>query len=105
MHRYKTPGTFTVALRFYNALGCYKETTQEIRVGKGYLVIFPSAFTPNEDGVNDLFQAKYTGITAFTLEIFDTLGLFVGLFDIFVPWLQLNAKRENRQSKIYLRKE
>ncbi len=74
IHRYKTPGTFTVALRFYNALGCYKETTQEIRVGKGYLVIFPSAFTPNEDGVNDLFQAKYTGITAFTLEIFDMWG-------------------------------
>lgn len=74
VHRYKTPGTFTVALRFYNALGCYKEITQEIRVGKGYLVIFPSAFTPNEDGVNDLFQAKYTGITAFTLEIFDMWG-------------------------------
>ena len=74
VHRYKTPGTFTVALRFYNALGCYKEITQDIRVGKGYLVIFPSAFTPNEDGINDLFQAKYTGITAFTLEIFDMWG-------------------------------
>jgi len=74
VHRYKTPGTFTVALRFYNALGCYKEVTQEIRVGKGYLVIFPSAFTPNEDGVNDLFEAKYTGITAFTLDIFDMWG-------------------------------
>ena len=48
--------------------------TQEIRVGKGYLVIFPSAFTPNEDGVNDLFEAKYTGITAFTLDIFDMWG-------------------------------
>jgi gliding motility-associated-like protein len=74
VHRYKTPGTFTVALRFYNALGCYKEVTQEVRVGKGYLVIFPSAFTPNEDGVNDLFEAKYTGITAFTIDIFDMWG-------------------------------
>ncbi len=73
-HRYKTPGTFEVSLRFYNALGCYKEVTQELRVGKGYLVIFPSAFTPNQDGTNDYFESKYTGITAFTLEIFDMWG-------------------------------
>ncbi len=73
-HRYKTPGTFVVSLRFYNALGCYKEVTQELRVGKGYLVIFPSAFTPNQDGTNDYFESKYTGITAFTLEIFDMWG-------------------------------
>jgi len=73
-HRYKTPGTFQVSLRFYNVLGCYKEVSQEIRVGKGYLVIFPSAFTPNNDGINDIFEAKYTGITAFTFEIFDMWG-------------------------------
>ena len=74
VHRYKTPGTFTVALRFYNALGCYKEVTQEVRVGKGYLVIFPSAFTPNNDGLNDIFEAKFTGLTSFNLEIFDMWG-------------------------------
>lgn len=74
VHRYKTPGTFSVRLRFYNALGCYKETEQDIMVGKGYLVIFPSAFTPNNDGVNDFFDAKFTGITAFAFEVFDMWG-------------------------------
>ena len=46
VHRYKTPGTFTVALRFYNALGCYKEVTQEIRVGKGLFGHFPFCLYP-----------------------------------------------------------
>ena len=73
-HRYKTPGTFKVSLRFYNAQGCYKETEQEIRIGRGYLVIFPSAFTPNNDGLNDIFEAKFTGLTSFNLEIFDMWG-------------------------------
>ena len=73
-HRYKTAGTFKVSLRFYNAQGCYKETEQEIRIGRGYLVIFPSAFSPNNDGLNDIFEAKFTGLTSFNLEIFDMWG-------------------------------
>jgi hypothetical protein len=77
VHKYRTPGTFTVAMRFYNALGCYKETTQELIVGRGYLVIFPSAFTPNADGINDVFEPKYTGIKSFKLDIYDMWGNLV----------------------------
>lgn len=77
VHRYKTPGTFTVSMRFFNELGCYKETTQEIRVGRGYLVIFPTAFTPNDDGINDVFEPKYTGIKSFKLDIYDMWGNLV----------------------------
>jgi len=73
-HRYVSPGTFTVSLRFYNAIGCYKEVEQEVRVGRGYLVVFPSAFTPNGDGINDFFECKFTGIKSFVLEIFDMWG-------------------------------
>ena len=74
VHTYGSPGSFSVKLRFYNILGCYKEVEQEIRIGKGYLVIFPSAFTPNRDGINDIFEPKYTGIKSFNLEIFDMWG-------------------------------
>ena len=74
VHRYKTPGTFYVTMRFYNNLGCYKETEQEIIVGQGYLVIFPTAFSPNADGVNDIFFGEYTGLTAFNFEVYDMWG-------------------------------
>ena len=73
-HRYTTPGSFNVTLRFYNNLGCYKEILKEVRIGKGFLVIFPSAFTPNRDGINDIFEPKYTGIKSLYLEIFDMWG-------------------------------
>ena len=73
-HAYKTPGIFNVRLRFYNKLGCFKETTQEVVVGRGYLIIFPSAFTPNGDGINDVFEAKYTGIVSFEFSIYDMWG-------------------------------
>jgi len=74
VHRYKTPGTFYVTMRFYNNLGCYKETEQEIIVGQGYLVIFPTAFSPNADGINDIFFGEYTGLTAFNFEVYDMWG-------------------------------
>ena len=74
VHTYNSSGSFIVKLRFYNTLGCYKEIEQEVRIGKGYLVIFPSAFTPNKDGINDIFEPKYTGIKSFNLEIFDMWG-------------------------------
>ena len=74
VHTYSAAGSFIVSLRFYNVLGCYKETEQEVKIGKGYLVIFPSAFTPNRDGINDVFEPKYTGVKSFYLEIFDLWG-------------------------------
>jgi gliding motility-associated-like protein len=73
-HKYITPGSFTVSLRFYNALGCFKEIIKQISIGKGFLVVFPSAFTPNGDTINDIFLAKFTGLKSFNFQIFDTLG-------------------------------
>lgn len=73
-HKYKTSGTFIVSLKLYNTQGCFKETKQEILIGKGYLVIFPTAFTPNDDGFNDKFLGEYTGVKSFVFEIFDMWG-------------------------------
>ena len=74
IHKYITPGSFTVSLRFYNTLGCFKEITKQIGIGKGFLVVFPSAFTPNGDTINDIFLAKFTGLKSFNFQIFDILG-------------------------------
>ena len=37
----------------------------------------PSAFTPNGDGVNDLFFVRGFGITKMTLRVFNRQGLMV----------------------------
>ena len=38
-----------------NAVGCAASDSVQIVVGCGNNIWFPSAFTPDEDGVNDLF--------------------------------------------------
>jgi len=71
VHIYAVSGTRDVTLRIYNIFGCYKEYTEKIIVGKGFLVLFPDIFTPNNDGINDYFQAGLIGITSFEFEIYD----------------------------------
>ncbi len=72
IHSYKTEGEFDVTLTVFNAAGCSNEVQNKIVIGKGYNVMFPTAFTPNGDGINDYFEGGFTGIVAFTLNIYDT---------------------------------
>ncbi|MCB0837803.1 MAG: gliding motility-associated C-terminal domain-containing protein, partial [Bacteroidetes bacterium] len=37
-------------------------------------IFIPNVFTPNQDGVNDVFLVKYDGNEYFSLEIFDRWG-------------------------------
>jgi gliding motility-associated-like protein len=39
------------------------------------VLVFPNAFTPNHDGVNDVFRVKYPGLaTGYNLQIFNRSG-------------------------------
>ena len=71
VHTYVVSGIRDVTLRIYNDLGCYKEYTEKISVGKGYLAMFPDIFTPNNDGINDYFQGELIGFDSFEFEIYD----------------------------------
>ncbi|MHB1105417.1 MAG: hypothetical protein ACYCZ2_03560 [Lutibacter sp.] len=71
VHSFVVSGIRDVTLRIYNDLGCYKEYTEKISVGKGYLAMFPDIFTPNSDGINDYFQGELVGFNSFEFEIYD----------------------------------
>jgi gliding motility-associated-like protein len=73
----KTAGLFT--LQVVDQQGCVgmdsiNVTTKDCEA----LLVFPNAFTPNNDGLNDVFRLKYPGIVAdYHLQIFNRWGQLV----------------------------
>ena len=73
-HTYGISGTYFVTLRIKNTMGCEKEITKKITVGKGYNILAPNVFTPNNDGVNDRFKVVFTGFESLSFSVFDNHG-------------------------------
>ena len=71
---YTEPGTYVVALVVKSDKGCYDTLLRPIVVGEDFGIYVPNAFTPNGDGLNDVFQPKGFGITKYELNIFDRWG-------------------------------
>ena len=59
-----------------NEVGCYASDTVTVRVLPKYEVFVPNAFTPNNDGINDLFEVygKIRGVEYLEMQIFNRLG-------------------------------
>ena len=71
---YGVSGTYYPRLRIYNALGCYKEESKILVVGKGYNIMVPNVFTPNNDTYNDRFTPLFSGFKSFQMTIYDYRG-------------------------------
>ncbi|KRD12687.1 hypothetical protein ASE21_01930 [Flavobacterium sp. Root901] len=73
-HIYTRVGTYTVTQTVTYPFGCQYVYKTTIKVEKGYSLIMPNAFTPNNDGFNDTFAPQFLGLDDITLEVFDTWG-------------------------------
>jgi gliding motility-associated-like protein len=71
---YTEPGTYVVALIVKSDKGCSDTLLRPIVVGEDYAIYVPNAFTPNADGINDIFQPKGFGIVKYEMNIFDRWG-------------------------------
>jgi gliding motility-associated-like protein len=71
---YTEPGTYAVALVVKSDQGCMDTLVRELIVGEDFGIYVPNAFTPNGDGLNDVFQPKGFGITKYELNIYDRWG-------------------------------
>lgn len=75
---YTTPGTYTVILTVTNADGCQDTATMIIIVADVPGVIeMPNVFTPNGDGINDVFIPYTEGIAEMAMEIYDRWGVML----------------------------
>ena len=73
-HRYEQAGEYTVSLTITDEVGCVAESTQ----GPFTVILpdlfVPNVFSPNNDGINDLFQVRYTGNETYFLQVHDRWG-------------------------------
>ena len=76
-HSYTIDGIYTVTLTVFNRLGCSRSVSQTISVGRGANIMTPTAFSPNNDGINDLFRASLIGFTKVSMYVYDNWGNIV----------------------------
>ncbi|MCW3075429.1 MAG: hypothetical protein JWO32_38 [Bacteroidetes bacterium] len=71
---YENAGEYVVALIITTDKGCVDTIIKKVVIGEDYGIFVPNAFTPNGDGVNDVFQPKGFGIVKYELNVFDRWG-------------------------------
>lgn len=71
-HEYDGLDNYIASLTVTNAIGC-TDSTSTLILGPVILYV-PNAFTPNNDGINDVFRVYGNGITQFEISIFNRWG-------------------------------
>lgn len=68
-------GTYVLQLVCTNSSGCADTTSKVIKVLSDQLVlVVPNVFSPNGDGLNDLFQVKHNAVKTFYARVFNRWG-------------------------------
>jgi len=93
-HTYQDTGMYCAKLVVMNTHGCTDSITNCLMINPIFTLYIPSAFTPNGDGLNDVFQVKGNDVKGFEMYVFDRWGteLFNGK-DINTGW---NGTFKNR---------
>jgi gliding motility-associated-like protein len=82
---YPGPGCFDVILTVTSVNGCVDTTLHQVCIDPDVTLFVPNAFTPNDDGVNDIFRPQGVGIDPdhFEMWIFDRWGNMIFYTDDF----------------------
>ncbi|HSY75220.1 MAG TPA: PKD domain-containing protein [Bacteroidia bacterium] len=73
-HSYSDTGRFCTTLKVTNKHGCTDTITECLDIQPIFTIYIPNAFTPDANGLNDIFTAKGVGIKTFEMWIFDRWG-------------------------------
>lgn len=74
---YKDSGTFCPTLYVTNIHGCVDSVTHCIIIEPYFTLYIPNAFSPNGDGLNDVFSPKGTYVCSYQMYIFDRWGMLL----------------------------
>lgn len=73
-HTYIMVGQYEVTLISTNQWGCSDTIVHTVYIDDDFAFYIPNAFSPNGDGINDLFSGKGYGIKEYVMYIFDRWG-------------------------------
>jgi gliding motility-associated-like protein len=86
-HTYADTGSYQITLITSTLYSCKDTADQQIIINPVSLFFIPSAFSPNDDGVNDTFSGVGIFIKQYEMSIFDRWGnLIFSSDDINKPW-------------------
>jgi gliding motility-associated-like protein len=80
-HMYTAPGKYNICLWVWSPAGCVDSVCSQFEVIEGLIV--PNVFTPNNDGYNDYFEIRNSGITQYHLQVYNRWGVMI--FESFNP--------------------
>lgn len=98
-HFYKRKGTYGVSLIITDDNGCKATKTKDIYIENDYNLLAPNSFTPNGDGLNDVFIPEALKImnVDFSMSIFNqTNGLVFETKNLSMPWDGINSQTGER---------
>ena len=104
VHTFQNEGTYCSTLKIVSANGCKDTIEHCITVGSDFTFFVPDAFSPNNDGKNELFTGKGIGIKTYKMLVFDRWGnLIYQTEDLNRGWDgKANGGRDIAQQDIYV---
>lgn len=76
-YTYPDSGSYNVTLKVKTDLNCESTVTKKVKVFDENTLFVPDAFSPNGDGLNDVFIASGNNITKFEMMIFNRGGAMI----------------------------
>ena len=73
-YSYNDTGVYLVTLNLENQYGCINSTTKEVTIYPAFDIFIPSAFSPNNDNLNDIFKPTLYGVVDFNMIITNRWG-------------------------------
>lgn len=93
MHSYADTGVYNLMLITSNTFGCFDTAYQTVIIEPDFTFYIPNSFSPNGDGLNDMFVGNGTFVKEFGMAIFDRWGhLVFESNSIDKPWLGMDTK-------------
>lgn len=77
LHTFNIPKDYVVTQTVTYPFGCVFVQKITLIVGKGYVLVVPTAFTPNNDTFNDTFRPVTKGLKKVRLDVYDTWGSMI----------------------------